>query len=82
MALDLKSGIQETVTKVLKSELESVVGRIREELVEAATAEFRSRIREAIGVRAISVADFYTVERIGGELLIRVRIEPEVTKGA
>jgi hypothetical protein len=60
-------------------DIEAVVAKQAQALTEEAVAEavklFEKRMREAIGTCAVNVANYFSVERMGSELLIRVQIE-------
>ncbi len=55
----------------LKSETE----KIANEVLEEAKALFERRYRERIASVSASVANFYSIERLGAEILVRVKID-------
>jgi hypothetical protein len=46
---------------------------IKEECIQAAVKDFEKKVREVVGKVAINVADFYTVERMGTVLSVRIQ---------
>lgn len=50
----------------------------KEELIKKAVAEFEVKLRKAVGTAAIQLANYYNVERMGTDLVIRVRVDSAV----
>jgi hypothetical protein len=63
------------IIKTLENSLTKRIEEIRAEVVKDAVEEFTRQVREADGNSAINLANFYSVERMGANLLIRVQIE-------
>jgi len=59
---------------ILKA-LENTITEARQRVVKQAVEQFEKEIRVAVGQVAVSLANYYTVERIGAQLLIRVQME-------
>lgn len=57
--------------------LEGESGRIKEEVIAEAKQNFEKKIREAVGNIAFSLAEMYSMEILGGNLVITVRIDKE-----
>ena len=52
-------------------------GRVREQEIKAAVKNFETELRKSIANIACRVADFYSVERLDGNLVIHVKLEDQ-----
>jgi hypothetical protein len=59
--------IQEVIARKAKD--------IEEEEIKAAVKMFERRLRDAVGQAAISVSNFFSVQRLQNEIIIHVKIE-------
>jgi len=57
--------------------IKSEIDRQREKVIEEAVAEFEEKVRKAVGQVVLQLSDYYSVERLGAELVIHVKIEGE-----
>jgi hypothetical protein len=57
--------------------LQKRVDEIKAKIVADAVKEFDAQVREAVGMVAIDLATYYSVEMTRGELLVRVRLEKQ-----
>lgn len=60
--------------KILEA-TEREVAIAKDKVLEWATQEFREQVKAIVAKVVMKLLDTYTVERIGSELLIRVKIE-------
>jgi hypothetical protein len=49
----------------------------KERIIKEAAAEFEKAVREACGRVAIMVSEYYSIERTGNQLIIKVEIGPD-----
>ena len=56
-------------------------GEIREEIIEAAVADFRYKITNLILNVAIDVSKYYSIQTMGGEVIMTVRMQGLESKG-
>lgn len=71
---ELKATFEDSIKQILQASLAKKVEDIRAEVVKDAVEEFTRKVRDVVGNSAINLANFYSVERVGAELLIRVQI--------
>ena len=45
---------------------------IKEECIQAAVKDFEKKVREVVGKVAINVADFYSIERVGTAIHVKI----------
>ena len=57
------------------SALNKEMTKLTEKIIADATADFEKQVRASIGTVAINLANYYTVERQGGNMVITVRLE-------
>jgi len=65
------STLEETICKAIESQVDAE----KEQIIKTAVAEFEKRIRTIVGQMTIELAQYYSIERLGSDLVIRVRIE-------
>jgi len=53
----------------------------REEVIQLAVKDFEQRIRKAAGLVSIELANYFSVQRMGPDLVIHVRIESDGQEG-
>lgn len=63
--------IQRDIQRVLAEQIASA----KEEVIKLAVKEFEHRIREVCAKTSINLANYYSVERMGANLLITVKME-------
>ena len=61
--------------------IEQRAGEIREEIIEAAVADFRYKITNLILNVAIDVSKYYSIQTMGGEVIVTVRMQDLESKG-
>ena len=61
--------------------IEQRAGEIREEIIEAAVADFRYKITNLILNVAIDVSKYYSIQTMGGEVIMTVRMQGLESKG-
>ena len=73
--------MQPTATQSLEhaiyTALEDETHKIKETAIKEAVSQFEDALRKSIGLVAIRLLDYYSVERIGSELVIHVKLEKE-----
>jgi len=57
--------------------LETYIAEKREEVIKAAIVDFEHQVRESVGRVSLAILDAYSVERLGTDLVIRVKITSE-----
>jgi hypothetical protein len=75
MAMSMSLKIEQHIEAVLKQQ----VALIKEAMIQTAVKESEEEVREAVGRVAVNVADYYSVERMGS--VLQVRIETGETNG-
>lgn len=71
MAVALQESVEKTVIETISAQVES----IKEEIVKAAVEKFEKEIKKAVGQVAIALSNYFSVERMGSDLLIRVKFD-------
>jgi hypothetical protein len=66
---------QTELERAIHKAVEGEVDKIKEAGIKQAVEIFETNLRQAIGRVAISLANYYYVERTGSELVIRVQIQ-------
>lgn len=67
--------LAQQLEQAVQKEVKERVDKLREELVKKYTDEFERKVRELIGRVSLSLASHYSIEHVGGEVLIRVKID-------
>lgn len=67
--------LEQRLLRELHAALAHEIQKITETVISDAHATFEKEIRAKLGIAAINLANYYTVERIGGNLVITVRLE-------
>lgn len=68
---------EDTIKKQIADEIVDRVAACREEVVKSAVAEFDRQVRQEIGHASVAIANYFSVERVGPNLVITIRIEKE-----
>jgi hypothetical protein len=63
--------IESHIQKILSDFADS----LREACIQKAVEDFEAALRKQVGITAIQLLDYYSVERTDSEVIIRVRIE-------
>ena len=71
------STVEEIIRNRVAEGLATAVEEIRQDVIKTAVKDFETRIRERVGKTAINLASFYSVQRMGQEIIINVRIPQE-----
>lgn len=66
---------EQRLMRELLSHFEKEIKGLTEKIITDATQQFQNEVRMAVGKVVINLANYYTVERIGGNLVITVRLE-------
>lgn len=66
------SNIELAIAHGIKKQLDEV----RDRIIAEAQAKFQEAVRTIVGNVAINLADYYSLQRFGSELVIRVNLEP------
>lgn len=69
------NSFQESLQKTIENDILEQVKAAQESVISKAKDEFEVKIRSLIGSVAISLLNYYSIERIGTELVIRVQLE-------
>lgn len=57
--------------------IQEQVDKAKEEIIQTVMKDFEKKIRETVGKVAITLANYYSVQTLGNELIIRVQIKQE-----
>jgi len=68
---------QKSITRAILHEVKEQIEKAKEESVSQATEQFQKRVKEIIGNVAMDISSYYSIERIGQDILIRVKFEKE-----
>jgi len=71
----IANSFQESLQKTIENDILEQVKAAQESVISKAKDEFEVKIRSLIGSVAISLLNYYSIERIGTELVIRVQLE-------
>ena len=63
----------------IKAAVAQEIADLKEEFIQNAVKDYEKKVREVVGKVAINVADFYTVEKFG--TVLHVKIETGATNG-
>jgi hypothetical protein len=63
--------MQRDVQEVIRKHIEEA----KEEVVKLAVKEFETRIRQIVGATAINIAEYYSVQMAGPNLVITVKLD-------
>lgn len=69
---DFVVGIEATIRRALESRIQEAKDRA----LNIARTDFETSLRKILADVSLQVANYYSVERLGSELLIRVQLEP------
>ena len=72
---DISVGFDTVVRRALLEAVTKRVEAIRAEVEQHAVDEFARRVKRAIGEYAIEMSNYYSVQRLGPDLVIRVHLE-------
>ena len=64
-----------SMSRAIAEAVQGEADRITEEEVRKAVAAFEAEVRKRIASLAVNVANFYSVERDGRDLVVRVQID-------
>ena len=60
--------------QAIRTSIQQHADAIREDCIKAAVAEFETRLRQAVGRAAIDLSNHFSVQRLGQDLVISVRV--------
>jgi vacuolar-type H+-ATPase subunit H len=66
---------QKSVARAILHEVHDQIEKVKEEIVSNASEEFRKRVKSIVADVAMNVSDYYSIERAGQDILIRVKFE-------
>lgn len=69
MTISFEEGLKQKIEEAIEKRIET----IREEIIEEAVAQFKIFVRQEVGKAAISVANYYSVQKTATEFIITVR---------
>jgi predicted Zn-dependent protease with MMP-like domain len=67
--------LQDGLVSAIKNAVVTAAKEEQERLIVEAVQTFEKRLRTAVGNVAINVSDFFSVQRLGPELVIHVKVE-------
>lgn len=65
----------ELIEDNIREAIRSLIDDARERIIKEATFQFERELRRAAGSVAINVADYFSIERCGSDLVIKVQVE-------
>jgi hypothetical protein len=68
---------QKSIARGILHEVNEQIEKAKEEVVAKAAEDFRKRVKQIVGEVALSINDYYSIERAGPDILIRVKFEKE-----
>jgi uncharacterized protein YdhG (YjbR/CyaY superfamily) len=68
---------QKSITRAILHEVKEQIEKAKEESVSQSAEQFQKRVKEIIGNVAMDISSYYSIERIGQDILIRVKFEKE-----
>jgi hypothetical protein len=69
------SDFQKSIARAILHEVNEQIEKAKEDVVAKAAEEFRKRVKQIVGEVALSINDYYSIERCGQDILIRVKFE-------
>lgn len=66
--------LKNTISDEIELALAAAIRQYQEEVVQEATHIFEKRVREVLANTVLTLSNYYTVDRIGANLLITVKI--------
>jgi hypothetical protein len=66
---------QESLLPAIRAAIDKVVSNLQEEIISAAVKDFEFDLRKRIAQVAVTVADYYSVQRLGPDLVIHVKLD-------
>jgi hypothetical protein len=70
----MQNNTEEKIRGSIAEILEQEISKVREEVIAAAVAEYEAKVRKAVGNAAVQVSEFYSVHRMGNDLVITVKL--------
>jgi len=75
--VDATNDFQKSITRAILHEVNEQIEKAKEEAVAQAAEGFQKRVKEIIRNVALYISNYYSIERIGQDILIRVKFEKE-----
>lgn len=72
---DATNEFQKSIARGILHEVNEQIEKAKEEVVAKAAEDFRKRVKQIVGEVALSINDYYSIERAGQDILIRVKFE-------
>ena len=69
--VEATNDFQKSITRAILHEVKEQIEKAKEEAVAQATEQFQKRVKEIIGNVAMDISNYYSIERIGQDILIR-----------
>jgi hypothetical protein len=73
--VEATNDFQKSITRAILHEVKEQIEKAKEEAVVQAAEQFQKRVKEIIGNVAMDISNYYSIERIGQDILIRVKFE-------
>jgi hypothetical protein len=67
-----------TLEESLKQAIQERVNEARERIVQVAVETFEKEVRQLIGSVAVNLSQFYSIQRLGPDLVIHVKMDKQV----
>ena len=78
---DATNDFQKSIARAILREVNEQIEKAKEEVIAnaetVAAAEFQRRIKRIIGNVAMDISNYYSIQRLGDEILIMVKFEKE-----
>jgi hypothetical protein len=68
---------QKSIARAILHEVNEQIEKAKEEAVIQAAEQFQKRVKEIIRNVAMDISSYYSIERCGQDILIRVKFEQE-----
>ena len=75
--VDATSDFQNSVARAILRETKDLIEKAKEEVAANAAEEFHRRVKHIIADVALNVSNYYSIERAGQDILIRVKFTQE-----
>lgn len=68
---------QKSVARGILHEVNEEIEKAKEEVAANASEEFKKRVRKIVSDVALDISNYYSIERSGQDILIRVKFDQE-----
>jgi hypothetical protein len=65
----------ESIAAAIEQALDKQIAEVKEQIIRRAVEEFNKEVREITAKTALKVSDCFSIERMGTDVIIRVKVE-------